>query len=121
MASAFTGDKQTENLAAVTERARQIYAKSVAGLTPAAAWWTAVVVTASSARQAERYRAEIERRRAGGKIPERARYLVVPDPGGARIGSGGATLHALRELAKEALFQPGERRAPGEEPGGLAG
>lgn len=81
MAIAVTIETQKKNLAAVMERARQVYAASVAGLASAPAWWTAVVVTANSARQAEWYRAEIKRRREGGKIPDKAQYLVVPDPG----------------------------------------
>jgi fucokinase len=93
------------HLAAVAERARQLYAAVVAGIEPAPAWWTAVVITASSQQQAERYRAEIRRRYEAGQIPEKARYVVVPDLGGKRIGSGGATLNALRELATN---QPAE-------------
>jgi fucokinase len=96
---------ETESLTAVVERARQLYTALIAGLTSAPSWWTAVVVTASSARQAVRYRAEIDRRLAGGRIPEQARYLVIPDPQGVRLGSGGATLHALRETTT--ACQPG--------------
>jgi hypothetical protein len=55
------------------------------------------VLTASSTRQADRYMDEIRRRQHQGKIPP-ALYLAVPDAGGRRIGSGGATLNALREL-----------------------
>jgi len=88
--------------ARIAERARQLYAASVAGIESAPAWWTAVVITASSEQQAERYRTEIRRRLEGGQIPEKPRYLVVPDFAGKRIGSGGATLHAVRELVKEA-------------------
>jgi fucokinase len=97
-----TATNTVDKMTAVAVRARQLYAASVAGTDTAPAWWTAVVLTASSQQQAERYRAEIRRRQEGGQIPEKARYLVVPDPGGKRIGSGGATLYAVRELAKEA-------------------
>jgi len=116
-ASTKTG---SADLAAVMDRARQIYAAAVAGINPAPEWWTAVVVTASSALQAKRYRDEIERRLMGGKIPGKARYLVVPDLGDRRIGSGGATLHALRELAREILLDPGWRKTLAEA-GGPAG
>ncbi|MCC6589354.1 MAG: hypothetical protein IT168_21830 [Bryobacterales bacterium] len=61
-------------------------------------WWDAVIITASSERQASRYRDEIERRLRNGKLPAGAHYLVVPDPGDRRIGSGAATLHAIAEL-----------------------
>lgn len=63
-------------------------------------WWDAVVVTASHERQAERFRAEIGRREAEGRLPGGARFLVVSDPEGRRVGSGGATILALAALEK---------------------
>lgn len=63
-------------------------------------WWNAVILTASSDRQAESYRQEIELRKEQGRLPAGALYVVVPDPCGDRIGSGGATLNALRTLAQ---------------------
>jgi fucokinase len=80
--------------------ARSKYAERVAGSvdTP---WWTAVVLTASSNRQAEWYRAEIRQRLEHGKIPSGCRYLAVPDLEEQRIGSGGATIHALKSLAAQ--------------------
>jgi len=62
--------------------------------------WDAVVLTASSARQAELYRGEIQRRQLSGALPAGTEFLVVPDPGDRRIGSGGATINALGVLAK---------------------
>ena len=62
--------------------------------------WDAVVLTASSARQAELYRGEIERRQLSGALPAGTEFLVVPDPGDQRVGSGGATIYALGALAK---------------------
>src|ERR1035441_8846556 len=62
-------------------------------------WWNAVILTASSPRQADSYRQEIELRKEQGRLPAGVLYLVVPDPRGDRIGSGGATLNALRSLA----------------------
>ncbi len=56
-----------------------------------------VAVTASNERQAETYQAEIHRRRTAGLIPL-ARYEIIADPGGKRVGSGGATLNLLSEL-----------------------
>jgi fucokinase len=56
------------------------------------------VVTAGSSNQAERYADEIQRRRERGTLPAAVPFLVVPDPEGARLGSGGATLNALRAL-----------------------
>jgi hypothetical protein len=63
-------------------------------------WWNAVILTASSPRQADSYRQEIELRKEQGRLPAGVLYLVVPDPRGDRIGSGGATLNALRTLAE---------------------
>src|SRR5690242_7321179 len=91
----------TPDLASVAQLSRRLYASRVAGISSAHPWWTAVVLTASSERQAERYRREIHRREEAGKIPADVRYLVVPDPADRRIGNGGATLHALRALAVE--------------------
>jgi len=96
------GVRTAPDLASVAQRSRRLYAARVAGMPSAPAWWTAVVITAGSARQAERYRWEIHRREEAGKIPADVRYMVVPDPAHQRIGSGGATLHALSSLMTEA-------------------
>ena len=74
-------------------QARELYAASI--------WWTTVIVTASSKAQAERYGWEIRRREEAGKIPSGVQYLVVPDVDDRRIGSGGATLNALRMAAAD--------------------
>ena len=87
------------------------------------------MVTASSARQAGLYRDEIERRRLAGMLPEGTQFLVVPDPGDRRVGSGGATIHALGVLGKDRewwsehralLIHSGgdSRRLPQYSPGG---
>ena len=104
-------DSHLQSLRTIAEQARRAYVARITGEGAPERWWTAVIVTASSARQAERYEAEIERRRAAGKLPRRALFLVVPDRGGRRMGSGGATLNALRALA--------ERLLPAEQPGSL--
>ena len=81
---------------AVSLNARRSYAEHIRG-NASAPWWDAVVLTASSERQAERYMEEIRTRQHQGTIPE-ALYVAVPDSGDRRIGSGGATLNALRVL-----------------------
>src|SRR5215470_6229237 len=96
-----SGVKTIPDLASIAQRARRLYAARVAGMAPAARWWTGVVITAGSAQQAERYRWEIHRREEAGKIPGEVTYLVVPDPADQRIGNGGATLHALRVLVPQ--------------------
>jgi fucokinase len=64
-------------------------------------FWNVVIITASSERQAELYRSEIDRRRASGTLPEETEFLVVPDPGDTRVGSGSATINALGILGKD--------------------
>jgi len=63
--------------------------------------WDVVIVTASSERQASLYRDEILRRRLSGGLPEQTQFLVIPDPGDRRVGSGGATINALGVLGKD--------------------
>ena len=52
-----------------------------------------VVVTAANAAQARGYRAQLR---------GRGNFVVVPDPGGRRVGSLGATVNVLRRLSKSA-------------------
>ena len=61
--------------------------------------WDICVLTASDERQAEMYRSQLEWRREAGLLPHDMQTLVLPDPGGRRIGSGGATLNALAQVA----------------------
>lgn len=63
------------------------------------ATWDAVVVTAASPAQAELYQKHLERAQGNGTIAEQTVVLAVPDPQGRRIGSGAATVNALRALA----------------------
>lgn len=58
--------------------------------------WDFVVLTASNEHQAQSFRAQIESRQ--GALPERTRFLVIPDEGGVRVGSGGATLSVLKAI-----------------------
>ena len=60
--------------------------------------WDICILTAADERQAGMYRRQLERRRAVGLLPASTDFLVIPDPGGRRIGSGGATLRALLAL-----------------------
>ena len=61
--------------------------------------WDYVVLTASNESQAEIYRAEIASRLGSGFLPKKTEYFVVSDPDGKRVGSGGATLNVMKELA----------------------
>lgn len=60
--------------------------------------WDVCVLTASDERQASMYRRQLDRRRECGLLPPRTRFMVIADPDGRRIGSGGATLRALSRI-----------------------
>ena len=90
--------RQRDSIAEIAARARRAYGVCIAA-GAVAPWWTSVVVTAGSTNQAERYASEIQRRRERGALPTGVPFLVVPDPEGAKLGSGGATLNALRALS----------------------
>ncbi|XP_074273217.1 bifunctional fucokinase/GDP-fucose pyrophosphorylase isoform X2 [Silene latifolia] len=61
--------------------------------------WDAIVLTAASPEQAKLYDWQLNRAKRLGRIAPATVTLAVPDPDGCRIGSGAATLHALRQLA----------------------
>ena len=98
------GSEGFASLAETVRVTRRRYHERLTGQDSSAPWWTAVVLTASSRLQAERYEAEIRSRVSTGCIPSGVQYLVVPDPDDQRVGSGGATLNALRHLMDHAAF-----------------
>ena len=59
-----------------------------------------IVVTAANEAQAAGYCAQLAWRKSNGLLPAETQALVVPDPGGRRVGSFAATLNVLVELAK---------------------
>ena len=63
--------------------------------------WDFIILTASNEEQAAGYREELVYRREHGYLAEDCRYLVLADPEGKRVGSGGATLNVLKMLALE--------------------
>ena len=73
------------------------YERSLSGSIPA---WDYVILTASNEQQAEAFRLQIESRRSF--LPHSTVFSVIPDEGGVRVGSGGATLSVLRYLHEEA-------------------
>ncbi|MDO4308157.1 MAG: L-fucokinase [Eubacteriales bacterium] len=66
--------------------------------------WDYIILTSSNEEQARSFRQQIAYRLEQGVIPEKTKYLVLPDPAGKRIGSGGATLNVIRYLSKEEGF-----------------
>lgn len=71
--------------------------------------WDVCVLTASDERQANMYRAQLAWRRTTNLLPAQTRFLVIADPDGQRIGSGGATLRVLAQLAREDDTLTGKR------------
>ena len=76
---------------------------------PAESGWDVCVLTASDEAQAAIYRRQLDWRREAGLLPRGTYFTVVPDPGGRRIGSGGATLRVLRDLAAGELGDAASR------------
>lgn len=60
--------------------------------------WDYLIVTASNDFQARAYEAQLELRRRLGFLAWAKDVLVVADPGGRRVGSGGSTLYCLIEV-----------------------
>ena len=54
--------------------------------------WDVCILTASDENQAQMVRQQLDMRRDAGLLPFGTDFLVVSDPEGQRIGSGGATL-----------------------------
>ena len=57
--------------------------------------WDYLVVTASNEEQAAAYESQLAIRRRLGLLHGVGEVLVVADPGGKRVGSGGSTIHCL--------------------------
>ena len=91
-----------EEMTGTLEHAKAVYERLVSGSAQPPPWWDVVVITSSSAKQAAKYSEEIADRTLRGLLPSGAKYLVVPDPGDQRVGTGGATLHALGEALTDA-------------------
>ena len=65
--------------------------------------WDYIILTASNEQQAEGFYAQLEARKE--YLPSRTRFAVIPDEGGVRVGSGGATLSVIRYIRQhEASF-----------------
>ena len=65
--------------------------------------WDYLVVTAANEGQAGAYKEQLELRRDLGLISQVGKILVVPDPDGRRIGSGGSTILCLLEIISREL------------------
>ena len=65
------------------------------------AQWDYIVLTASNEEQANAFQSQITYRQNKNVLPCKTKYLVLPDPDGKRVGSGGATLQVLRKLVEQ--------------------
>ncbi len=74
--------------------------------------WDLCILTASDERQAAMYRRQLDWRHEAGVLPARTRFLVLADPDGKRIGSGGATLRALWQVQTARLQAAGGDATP---------
>lgn len=74
---------------------------------PASAW-DYLIVTASNGRQAAAYEQQLALRRRLGLLADTASVLVVPDPQGKRVGSGGSTVWCLLEVLNGELARTGQ-------------
>lgn len=63
--------------------------------------WDYVILTASNEEQAEAYRQQINYRIEKKLLPVRTKYVVLADPNGERVGSGGATFNVLKYIAQQ--------------------
>ncbi len=74
--------------------------------------WDYLIITASNRHQAQAYEAQLDLRRELGLLGDVREALVVADPGGQRIGSGGSTLYCLMEVLQRQLAGPSARSNP---------
>lgn len=63
--------------------------------------WDWIIITASNPIQAQNYEKQIQSRLQEKRLPTNTKYMVVTDPEGKRIGSGGATLNVLKCIAEK--------------------
>ncbi len=72
--------------------------------------WDYLIVTASNEAQAKAYESQLAIRRELGLLSEVREAIVVADPQGQRVGSGGSTLCCLMEILARRLGKEGSGR-----------
>jgi fucokinase len=65
--------------------------------------WDYLIVTASNDAQAGAYKSQLALRRRLGLLSSVRHVMVVADPGGRRVGSGGSTIYCLMEVVNREL------------------
>lgn len=71
--------------------------------------WDYVVLTASNEAQALAYEVQIQHRQTKNQVPNGTKFVVIPDLGGQRIGSGGATFSVIRYIRQQEESFRGKR------------
>ncbi|RNA27296.1 fucose-1-phosphate guanylyltransferase [Brachionus plicatilis] len=61
-------------------------------------FWDLIVITSINQKQRKCYELQLEIKKNQGKIPKSFKFLVIDDPNGCKIGSGGSTLNVVKEL-----------------------
>jgi fucose-1-phosphate guanylyltransferase len=77
--------------------------EAVRGRSPAEVgepFWDLVAISAGDAAQEASYRAQLHMKQEQGELPL-VPFLCLADPPGPRVGSGGSTLHVLKELERQ--------------------
>ena len=67
--------------------------------------WDYVILTASNEFQASGYRKQIDERLRKNTIPKHTEYIVISDPEGKRVGSGGATFNVINHIAEKLIAE----------------
>jgi fucokinase len=70
--------------------------------------WDYLIVTASNDAQARAYESQLELRQRLGLLPDVRHVMVVADPEGRRVGSGGSTICCLMEVVNRELAAGGQ-------------
>jgi len=78
--------------------------------------WDYLIVTASNDAQAQAYESQLRLRRELGLLSQAREVLVVADPEGRRVGSGGSTLHCLASIVNLELERRPETRPDDQTP-----
>jgi fucokinase len=73
--------------------------------------WDYLILTASNDRQAAGYESQLGVRRRAGLLPEVGTAMVVADPFGKRVGSGGSTLYCLMRVLEAEVERTGASAA----------
>ena len=74
--------------------------------------WDYLIITASNDSQARAYESQLELRRQLGFLPNVRNALVVADPEGKRVGSGGSTIFCLIEVINREVAARRAAKAP---------